>query len=200
MGSLCNKGRKGVWAMIEISVTDEIEPFLARTLKHNEAYLRHVSKSLGYFIQKRVKEGMISGSPGGESFAERIPWSVRQAVQGGNAARSWYGKMRNAVVYQYENGVVRVGWGSVTAASYGEKQESGYATAVTGAVRAKWAKAGRPLKRDTTELETPARPVFEPMANLLYPEFVPYIEEKLKSYMQENVSYSKKSRRKYKVY
>ena len=46
--------------MIEISVTDEIEPFLARTLKHNKVYLRHVSKSLGYFIQKRVKEGMIS--------------------------------------------------------------------------------------------------------------------------------------------
>ena len=186
--------------LIEIDVTDEIEPLLERMAQNNEKSLRSAAKSLGYFMQKKIKQGVRSGAPGGEQFAERFPYQKRAKLQGGSAAKQWYGRMVNAIGYQYDNGVLRIGWTSRTASMYGKKQEEGYKTRITKAIRQKWHEADIKLSKNTTYLILPERPVFEPMAEELQPEIAPYVQEKLNEYATENVAFAKKARRKYKVY
>lgn len=186
--------------VINLDIADEISPMIERALQHNKAYLRHITKSLGWYIQKEVKAGIKSGAPGGDKFPERIPWKVRHALQG-RAARSWYGSMVRAVGYEYRDGVVNVGWTSRTAAKYGRKQEEGYSVKVTPDIRLKWfKKAHIILNKETKELTDEPRPVFDPMARVLEPRFPKYVEDKVTSYMTENVTYGKKNRRKYRVY
>ncbi len=187
-------------ATIQINVSDEISPMLLRMLEHNKAYMRHVTKSLGYMFQKETKAGVSSGSPGGETFPERLPYKLRKAV--GKAGFGWYGKMVRAIGYAYNanSGTVDIGWTSSTAAMYGRIQEFGVTKDVTPNMRKHWAAAGYPLSPFTQELEVPARPVFDPMAAKLEPEIPSYVEKKLESYMTENVEYGKKNRRTYKVY
>jgi len=186
--------------ILEIDVTDEVAPLLERMTAHNKSFLRSAAKSLGFFMQKEIKQEVKTGAPGGVSFAQRRPHKFRAALQGGSAARQWYGKMLRAIGYQYADGVVRIGWTSRTAATYGRKQEEGYETPVTSAVRKRYREAGFNLSKNTKYLETPARPVFEPMAGVLQPQIAPYMQMKLYDYAEENVTYSKKARRKYKVY
>lgn len=185
---------------LEIDVTDEIQPLLERMLAHNKSFLKSAAKSLGYFMQKEIKEETKTGAPGGANFVQRRPHKFRAALQGGSAARQWYGKMLRAIGYQYADGVVRIGWTSRTAAMYGRKQEEGYETPVTSAVRKRYREAGFSISNKTKYLITPARPVFEPMAGVLQPQIAPYVQMKLYDYAEENVTYSKKARRKYKVY
>ena len=71
---------------------------------------------------------------------------------------------------------------------------------MTSAVRERYRKAGFKIGNNTKYLVTPARPVFEPMAGVLEPQIAPYIQQRLYDYATENVEYSKKARKKYKVY
>ena len=134
--------------LLEINVTDEIAPLLERMAAHNKGFLKSAAKSLGYFAQKEIKEEVRTGAPGGANFAERRPHKFRAALQGGSAARQWYGKMLRAIGYQYADGVVRIGWTSRTAATYGRKQEEGFETEVTSAVRKRYREAGVALGKD----------------------------------------------------
>ena len=191
--------------LLEINVTDEIAPLLERMAAHNNGFLISAAKSLGYFVQKEIKQEVKTGAPGGANFVERRPHKFRAALQGGSAARQWYGKMLRAIGYQYADGVVRIGWTSRTSATYGRKQEEGYETPVTSAVRERYRKAGFSIGKNTKSTIiskgiSAARPVFEPMAGVLQPQIAPYIQQKLYNYAVENVEYSKKARRKYKVY
>jgi len=185
---------------IEIDVSDEISPMVQRMLEHNPSYMRHVSKSLGWWFQKNTKTGVKRGAPGGVPFKERIPLRVRKAV-GASAASSWYGRMKNAIGYSYDGkGTVSIGWTSATAAAYGKIQEYGFERNVTSSMRAHWAAAGYPLSIGKKFLSVPARPIFEPMARELRPQIGSYVENKLQSYIKENVTFGKKNRRIYKVY
>ncbi len=186
--------------MIEIDVSDELTPLTQYMLNNNKKTLARMTKSVGYFTQKEIKKGVRTGSPNGETWRSRIPWNIRRAVQDGHAPTSWYGQMKNAIGYQYENYAVKIGWTSRTSASYGRKQESGYKTLITGLVREKWAKAGYPLSHHKDYLITPPRPIFEPMMRAIEPQIAPYIENKLNDYINNSVTFSKRSRRKYKVY
>jgi hypothetical protein len=186
--------------LLEITVTDEIAPLLERMAAHNKRFLKSAAKSLGYFMQKEIKEEVKTGSPGGANFVERRLHKIRAALQGGSAAKQWYGKMLRAIGYQYDDGVLRIGWTSRTAATYGRKQEEGFETKVTAAVRKRYQAAGLRIGRDKKYLITPERPFFEPMAGVLQPQIAPYVEQKLFDYVEENVAFSKKARRKYKVY
>ena len=185
---------------IEIDVTDEIGPFLERMAANHKRSLKSIAKSLGWFLQKEIKKGVRSGSPAGSTFTERRPYGVRAALGGGSAAKQWYGRMTQAIGYQYDDGVLRIGWTSRTAATYGRKQEEGFETKVTAAVRKRYQAAGLRIGRDKKYLITPERPFFEPMAGVLQPQIAPYVEQKLFDYVEENVAFSKKARRKYKVY
>jgi hypothetical protein len=186
--------------IFEIDVTDEIEPLLGRMSTHNKRALASAAKSLGYFMQDEIKKGIDSGSPGGATFTERIPYEIRKALQDGSAAKKWYGKMKNAIGYQYKDGTLSIGWTSRTSAMYGRKQEFGYRTPVTDAIRARYARAKVTLSPNTKYLDLPKRNVFDPMSEELQPKIAPYVQGKLNHYQTENVEFSKKSRRKYKVY
>ena len=164
---------------IEINVSDEIKPLLERLGKRSKRSIKSASKSLGWFIQSEIKEGIRSGHPGGEQFKERIPLEVRQKLGKGSAASEWYGQMVNAIGYQYNEGILRIGWASKTSSVYGNKQEFGYRTKVTDAIRKHYAEAGVPLNKEKQYLELPDRPFFEPMADELRPKVAPYIQTKL---------------------
>ena len=186
--------------LLEINVTDEIAPLLERMAAHNKGFLKSAAKSLGYFVQKEIKQEVKTGAPGGANFVERRPHRIRAALQGGSAARQWYGKMLRAIGYQYDGGIVRIGWTSRTSATYGRRQEEGFETPVTSSVRKRYREAGLSIGKNKKYLVTPARPVFEPMAGVLQPQIAPYVQMKLYDYAEENATYSKKARRKYKVY
>ena len=187
--------------IINIDVQDSISPALLHMLEHNESYLRHVTKSVGWYAQKEIKAGVASGSPNGSTFVERIPFKIRKALSQ-SAKENWYGSMVRAIGYSYEGGAVNVGWTSKSAAAYGKIQEYGHERQVTSNMRKYWASKGIYLSRLTTVLNVPARPIFEPMSVKLEKEIPPYVEEKLKSYMQENIDFGVHNvkRRKYKVY
>ena len=187
--------------LIEIDVTDEIQPLLERMAGYSRKNLKSAAKSLGWFLQREIKEGVRSGMPGGDSFAQRRPYEVRKALGfEKGAARSWYGRMVNAIAYQYNEQKVLVGWASKTSSAYAEKQEFGFVTTVTEQIRKRFAKAGYPLRKSTTELILPERPIFEPMAGELQSQIAPYVQNKLNGYTEKDVVFSKKARRKYKVY
>lgn len=194
--------------IIEIDMRDALTPTIKRALQHNAKWLRWVSKSVGYYVQKETKKGIESGSPGGADFDERLPVKARKALSR-TAKRQWYGSLRKAVGYEYANGSVRIGWTSRTAARYGELQEEGYRREVTNKVRTKWAEAVERsngelinLSPKKEEIKVPERPVFDPMAGELKPLLPGYVQKKVNSYMQENVDFgaNKPVRRKYKVY
>jgi hypothetical protein len=186
--------------IIEINVADQLSPMLQRMIEHNPAYIRHLGKSLGYLYQKETKQEIATGEPGGYEYPERIPYSMRKALSR-SARQNWYGRMAQAIGYAYDNGSVLIGWTSSTAAYYGRLQEYGFTKDVTDTMRKHFAAAGYPLSADKQVLDTPPRPVFEPVNRVLEPKIVPYVEEKLNAYMNENVDFGvAKERRVYKVY
>lgn len=180
--------------MIQIDISDSITPTFKELLRENKRWAGRVGKSLGYFVSTEVKKGAQSGSPGGESFEPRIPYTARRAIS--NASKSWYGRMRQAIGYTYSNGSVYIGWTSPTSAKYGRMQEYGFERRVTPALRSHWAKAVAKsrgslhmLSGDTTEIDVPARPLFDPMYKELQPKLAPYVEDKLKSYVADAFHY-----------
>ncbi|WP_276691260.1 hypothetical protein [Acidaminococcus massiliensis] len=194
--------------IVEIDLKDQISPAIQKALKTNEKWLRWASKSVGWYAQKRIKEEVATGSPGGESYEERLPRGARKALST-TAPKMWYGKLRNAIGYEYDNGVVRIGWTSRTSSIEGKKQEEGFIRNVTPTLRAWWAKAAQDskgklinLSSGKDEIEVPARPVFEPVQKKLEAEIGPYVEQKVEKYIKENEDYGKKNvvKRKYKVY
>lgn len=186
--------------IIEIDVTDEFSPAVQRALEHNDAYLRHVAKSVGWFFQKETKKRIREGMPS-DQYEERMPYSIRKKLSP-KAPRMWYGKLANAIGYEYAgNGRVLIGWTSPSAARYGHLQEQGFQRHVTSAVRAFFAaKANIHLGPNKTVLDIPDRPVFTPMTKVMRPKIPPYVEAKVNSYLEENATFGKRNRRKYKVY
>lgn len=185
-------------SIIEIDIADEISPMFADLASKTD--IRRASKSLGWFMQREIKQGIRSGSPGGEAFEDRTAYRVRKAVGGGHAPTSWYGKLKNAIGYEYDKGTVKVGWTSRTAAYYGRVQEDGTDREVTSAMRKRFAEAGYPISSNKTEISVPDRPVFKPMARELRSKIAPYVEKKLTEYQLKHIEFGKKNKRKYKVY
>lgn len=188
--------------MIEIDVSDEINPAIQQALNSKSSFLRKITKSLGYMFQKETKKGVKSGAPNGERYPKRVPYKLRKALDE-HAQEGWYGALQRAIGYEYlGNGSVAIGWTSATASRYGHLQEQGYSRNITSLMRKKWASAGYPLAFNKKVLKTPARPVFEPMSQKIKPMIVPYLEEKVSRYIEGNVEWGKKKneRRVYKVY
>lgn len=185
---------------IDIDVTDELTPAAQYFLANSEVALRRISKSVGWWAQKNIKQGIRSGHPDGQQYESRLPYGIRRDLAG-KAPRAWYGKLANAFGYEYKgNGIISIGWTSRTAAFYGKVQEFGTTRRVTQSVRNFWAAHGHPLSKNVNELNVPARPIFEPMANVLRKDIASFVEEKVKNYTETTLAYGKKSPRKYKVY
>lgn len=188
-------------SFIHIEVTDELSPAIEYAIAHNAKYKRHVLKAIGYEMRKRIKEGVKSGAPNGCQFKEKFPYEYRKALQGGYATmpHNWYGKMKNALRYEYADGGVNLGWGSRTSATYGRKQEEGFKITVTPRVMQKFREAKVPLGEHTKFLHVPPRPFWEPMIQELKPEIVPFIEKRIQEYINGTVEIGKRRRRRYRV-
>ena len=215
--------------LIEIYVADELSPAIKRMLEHNKVYLRHVTKSLAWHIQKEIKQNVKKGALLGSSEGWSKQWFTkgniepRKELQGGRASQYLYGQMLRAIGYQYvpDSMSAIIGWTSKTSAMCGRLNEEGGEQQVTSAIRKKYYEAYQrevkkygakavmrhddkkyiyPLRKDKTTLNVPARPIFSPMFQELQDDFAPYIEKKIDEYMKENVEFGKKNKRVYKVY
>lgn len=213
--------------LIEISVSDELTPAFKRMLANNKNYLKSVSKSLGYYIQKEIKEGVRKGVLYHTDDGWNQIWFTEGNIQPrrelqGHASRYLYGQMIRAVGYQYMPDSIStvIGWTSKSSAEYGRRNELGGRQPVTESIRRIFYNAydaelerygsiveGRdydkyiyPLSKKKKELITPARPIFEPMMTRIHDDFAPYIERKVQSYIEGNVKFGKKNKRVYKVY
>ena len=186
-------------SIAEIDVTDEISPMLLRFMERNPRYIRALGKSVGWWYSKQIKTEIGEGHAGSVEYPERWSLELRRKLDP-KAPRKWYGKMRSAIGYEYDNGVVKIGWTSATASRYGDLQESGYSKAVTDRMRKYFRSVGINLSNSISNLNIPSRPIYTPMAQEMFPKVAPYIENKLSDYMQGNVAFGKRNRRKYKVY
>lgn len=185
--------------ILTVNVIDEVNPVVKNLLQNNATFMRRVTKSVGWWMQSEIKKGIKSGAPGGSSFKKRTPYRRVRAKLVPHAPTAWYGKMRQAIGYEYKGmGSVVIGWTSRTSAMYGDMQEHGATRQVTAKVQKKYAAAGVPLKKSAIKL--PARPVFDPMTTELRAKAPSYIEEKVAEYVAGNVAFGKKNRREYKVY
>ena len=185
---------------ITIDIEDQVSPFLQYMAKTNPEFMKKAAKSLGWYVQAQTKKGVRSGHPGGQSFAERLPLKARKLLSS-SAQKGWYGRMINAIGYEYRGGVVSIGWSSRTSARYGAMQEDGLVHDVTQGMRRFWGSRLVPLKGTTTALTLPARPIFAPMARSIEPALVPYVEKKLQQYINQGTDFGQKNkqRRHYRV-
>lgn len=215
--------------LIEISVADELSPAIKRMLEHNKVYLRHVTKSLAWHIQKEIKQNVKKGALAGSSAGWTKQWFTkgniepRKELQGGKASQYLYGQMLRAIGYQYmpDSMSANIGWTSKTSAMYGRLNEEGGEQRITSAIRKRYYEAYKreikkygaepvlkhddkrfiyPLRKEKQVLNVPSRPIFRPMFEQLQGNFAPYIEKKIDEYMKENVEFGKKNKRTYKVY
>ena len=186
--------------IITVDIEDQISPFLQYMAKTTPDFMRKAAKSLGWYVQSQVKKGVRSGHPGGQQFAERMPWKARKLLNA-NARSGWYGRMINAIGYEYKGGIVSIGWTSATSARYGEIQETGTKRDITPAMRRFWGSKLIPLKGTTSTLNLPARPFFAPVFAQLEPTLVGYVEDKLKQYIRGGTDFAAQNpkRRKYRV-
>lgn len=215
--------------MIEIGVSDELSPTVQHALERNKKFVSSVSKSIGFHVQKYIKQAVRSGELASESAGWQRKWFTegarppRRELQGGNASTFLYGQMARAIGYAYNQdaSAVDIGWTSRTSAMYGRYNEEGGAQPVTKSIRDRWfavykaeiAKYGKealashdfskflyPLSAKKTELETPSRPIFLPTMQKVEPKLPAFIDKKVEDYMNGNVEFGKKNRRKYRIY
>lgn len=184
----------------EIDVADEISPMLLHWLRSNKRYFSALTKSVGWWYRKSAKTDIEQGHAGNVYYKERWDLSLRRKLDP-NAPKIWYGKLRHAIGYEYSGeGVVNIGWLSKSASKYGDMQEQGYDRFVTEKMRKLFHSKGINLSNNTTTLNIPERPIYEPMTKSLRKQVVPYIDNKIQKYMSVGIRNGKKKRREYKVY
>ncbi|WP_405379570.1 hypothetical protein [Phascolarctobacterium sp.] len=185
--------------MIDVSIRDEITPLITEQMRKTPAFMRGLTKSIGWYVQKGVKTA-ITRNQISAGWEERIPLGIRRKLDE-KAPRQWYGRLKQAIGYQYKDGVVEIGWTSSTSAMEGRIQEFGTQRNVTPVLRAYFAKHGVPLKESTTKLDVPARPVFEPAMDVVEPGIAGHVDSKVKQFMEKGSFGGKaKSSRKYVVF
>ncbi len=131
---------------VTISWEDMATPWVEDVIKVMPNMRRRALKSLGWWMQKEIREGIKSGAPGGRRYAplsgikRKKDTAGRSAMKKGSAKGKVLGKLGKAVGYQYkeEDGSVSVGWLSKSAVYLGSIQEKGKTVAVTGKMRNFW--------------------------------------------------------------
>ena len=181
----------------EINVVDEISPLLAYYLETHKRLISTLGKSVGYLYRQTIKGEIPEGHAGSVEYPERWSLELRRKLDK-KAPKQFYGRIRSAVGYEYENGVTKVGWLSKSSARIGRLQEEGYHKYVTKRMRGYFRSVGINLRSQTTILNIPSRPIYTPIADELRPQIAPYMEKKLQEYMDKGKP--KASRRVYKVY
>ena len=192
-----------------VLIVDDASPWLKWAAKEFPGYLRSALKSVGNWLREEVKKGMKAKAPGGRRWVkQRMNTKQRQSLEKvmGGPVKGRYplmGRLASSVGYQYiesEEAVI-VGPRSQSGYRLFALHETGFTRTVTPRMRAAYAKTLTPLKAETAQIHTRARPTWEPVFRRYSPEFAPRIEEKIWSYLNGNTLRSKaKSTRIYKVY
>ena len=147
--------------------------------------IRAASRKNAVLVLREVKKGIREQSPGGQKFQPLNDLTVREkaSVKGigsvkSNSALIRYGDLLKAFEYSVDekNGSFWVG------IQKGKKNRSGtdlnmiartmnygMTVTVTPSLRNYFAATGRPLKKETTHLDIPARPFIEPVLKALQP-------------------------------
>ena len=176
---------------------DEISPWIKLVAENNPSWCRSALKSTGWMVQKEVKAGIRSKSPGGKPYVKGMPPKTRRLLDAGQGRRTFrtyrpLGKLLQAVGYdksgvkQDGSGSIKVGWLSASAVKLGTIQEEGKSLAVTTKMRRYFWALGVKLKQSTKEIKIPARPTFEPMQQKLEPVIPKYFEQKIYEYWEGN--------------
>jgi hypothetical protein len=184
---------------LRIEVTDEASSWLKWAREEFPGLTARALKSVGWMMQKRVKEGIRSGAPGGRTYAAFMNRGRRRKL-GKTVSRIPFGKLVRAVGYQYraEERAVYVGWLSASSAALGYKLQAGFTGRVTPKMRRLFFYRGLGMAKNAT-IDIPARPTIDPMFRELEPEIPKYIENKLWEYLQSGKGYQR-SARKYRVH
>jgi hypothetical protein len=189
---------------MDIDIQDDTSDTLKWMIATKPDWLRKVMKSVGWMVQKEIKKGVKSGSPGGQAYAARMDPSRRAELDQGRGVKGtifpWMGDLQKAVGYQYQDGKVTIGWLSATAVYDGSKLEKGVNYAVTEKMRRWFFWKGIPLGKNTTSILVPKRPTFEPELNTVSPLIAPYIDQKIAEYLANGPPGSGSGKRKYRVY
>jgi hypothetical protein len=186
-----------------ITVEDQASPWLKWAMHQFPDYQRQALKSAGWYGQKEIKAGIRSGAPGGHKYKERMPAKKRAKLERRKSSRfPWFGKLVQAIGYQYldAQGTVVIGWLSPSAVRLGQIHEGGTNRVVTPETRRRYFAAGIGISKKI--IQVPKRPTIEPMAAELAPKWAPYIEGKIRSYIERDgrmTFSSPSSRRKYVV-
>ena len=175
---------------VRVEFLDEASPWLEWATKEFPQFAGRALKSLGWWTQKKVKEGIESNAPGGNQYAATTPLKLRRKIERafGHKVKGSYpilGKLRKAIGYEYDKSrqQVTVGWLSVSAVKLAAKLESGFETRVTGKMARALYRAGLSGVLSRGTIKTPARPTIGPMYDKLESEFATYYEDKILSYM-----------------
>lgn len=171
--------------MITVSIKDAITPLIQRYLENNPRMIRSLSKSIGWFVRDNVRKYLRDDSFTSR-WKRRVPFEIRQKLEQGKAPEAWYGKLRQAIVYSFNNSnnTVSVGWGSHTAAMEGRIQEFGNTRTVTPLVRRYFALRGVPLSDKKQFIRVPARPLFEPSMEIIQPKIGDFVAYRVGNYMK----------------
>jgi hypothetical protein len=186
-----------------VIVEDHAAPWLKWAMAKFPDYQRKALKSAGWYGQKEIKAGIRSGAPGGQKYKERMSAKKRAKLERRKSTKfPWLGKLVQAIGYQYleAQGAVVIGWLSNSAIRLGQKHEGGASRIVTPDIRRRYFAAGIGISKKV--IQVPKRPTIEPMAAELAPKWAPYIEEKIRSYIEKDgrIAFSApSSRRKYTV-
>lgn len=190
-----------------VIIKDDFSPWLQGVMDNAPTWKRKALKSLGWFMQKQIKEGIKSGAPGGQAYPKTIPLYVRQKLDKlfGNRLKNSYpilGRMAQAVGYQYKQtgDSVETGWLSESAANIGSIAEGGGERTVTDDMRYAFWAAGVPIGRSKDRIIIPARPTFGPMYRVLDPQLEPYMAGKIFQFMDEGTPAAGTNPRKYTVF
>lgn len=187
--------------MIKLDVRDAISPKIENWLRDNPKYIRSLTKSIGWFVQKEIKR-LSNDTAVTSGWRERMPLKLRRKLAD-RAPKQWLGKLKKAIGYSYQqsDGSVVIGWTSRTSAMYGKWQEEGAEKPVTDAVRRRFAAREVPLGAGKKTLKLPQRPLYSPAMRIINPKLKAFVDEKVSKWIK-NGGFTRNSvpTRKYEVF
>ncbi|MDF2615351.1 MAG: Mu-like prophage protein gpG [Sedimentibacter sp.] len=142
--------------------------------------LKAAARKNAILILKEIRNGIREQAPGGEAFPPLHTLTVieKSQIRGvgsvkSNQALIRYGDLLRLLTYFIDEGnpgSFKVGYPEGATNRYGidinmiaAAMEKGFTVNVTEKLRGYFAANGRPLKKETTHLDIPARPYFEPV-------------------------------------
>lgn len=186
---------------LRFDITNNASKGLGAVMDALPVITRKAIKSTGYQAMQAIQEGIKSGAPGGDTYAEFFPQKYRRAldqiIRGrGKSDYKPMGKLAQATKYRYMNTDARgmsvvVGWLSNSSANIGRKQQDGYIRPMTDAMRKSFDDAFEKLgmktriAKTTTQLTVPSRPTMAPMEQVLEPVLSGIFETAFKKNLKE---------------